>query len=1162
MKNPCILYILLILLFTAVTKIYAQDDIESTVKSPQVADMIRYGNNPVSMYSGRLDLQIPLLSVEDTDFSFPVSLIYNSSGFMPMKDDGLTGLNWSLSCGGSIVREVKGFPDDMPVFYNPETLFTREYGFMYFLNNKNKYNHSAIVNDPQAYIPSQEILPYPFPRFFKNIDPKSYVEASSDIYRFNFGHHSGKFMINFDGSVNVISNDGHKYDVDLSGYTYAAFDGKTGASSIKITTDDGYKYVFGGSFDAMEYSLQWQNQFDPVYGSDGFKRMFRPGFYITISSFSLSKIIAPSGRMLEILYKKLPPEFYNLKEMYNALKGESAKKYKNSFSTTYTHSYHRSMASNDPNYEISESHNINHILTKQAIIEWVKTDNQHVRFFYRDNDPRSIDQLEEMQSDSYLLPIEDVAGAKLNQVVLTVKNKNDDSHKIYRTTDLGYQKWVGATNRLLLESIKISNQGKYKLSYNTGIRGPSLLTGNIDHWNYWKSDSDVFGDLSAGGGHRMLWDDIEYNVRGSRDADPYGAALGMLTKINYPTGGRSIFEYERHDYSGEIIRNKASGFAPKILELPDNVTAGGSRIKSITDYASHAPIVTRHYYYRENLDKLKSSGILNYKPIYQKTTHYLSSGILGDNSFGYMPDNIYMDASNIGFSTVSYENDHVVYPTVIETQNRSNINVRKESFSIFYFDRKKKFDLLIPTASDAQIEIQSSVEKGEKASVHIFDSRGTYSKKLEYTKSTNRISYDLLALGLSSGEYTLVLEAGERSKIELNLIYEELPEGSKGNPMVVNKFVSYLDYPDKLDLSSLYGRFEGGNQNHFIPISTHLYMDLVDRSNCRGGIKEKLYYNDKKQLIKSESYNYNNYSNQKQAVYFKRTTGMVTRTSFHSSQLIDSPGIGSFSKQFNFRYGCAYAPIYQMSGVSEHFLKLKSIETKEYLYEDVETNTPTNTFVLQKEYTYMGPYYYLKSESVKDSYGQVCTTEYKYAYENESAAYQTLKQKQILSPVVEVEQKINGQTVSLTRNNYSFKSRLVIDSIQEGRNSSLLRTKYAVKTFDAHGNPNHVVLGRGKAVYYVWDQHFLIGKIENIDKFLTVSWGSQTMDELRKLVPEAFITSYDHRSILELSSITNVQGIPTYFDYNAKNGWLERVYSTAGQKKYLHNYYKVNLLEE
>lgn len=122
MKNPCILYILLILLFTAVTKIYAQDDIESTVKSPQVADMIRYGNNPVSMYSGRLDLQIPLLSVEDTDFSFPVSLIYNSSGFMPMKDDGLTGLNWSLSCGGSIVREVKGFPDDMPVFYNPETL--------------------------------------------------------------------------------------------------------------------------------------------------------------------------------------------------------------------------------------------------------------------------------------------------------------------------------------------------------------------------------------------------------------------------------------------------------------------------------------------------------------------------------------------------------------------------------------------------------------------------------------------------------------------------------------------------------------------------------------------------------------------------------------------------------------------------------------------------------------------------------------------------------------------------------------------------------------------------------------------------------------------------------------------------------------------------------
>ena len=90
--------------------LYSQTENRSSydVKSPNVSDFIRYGNIPVKMYTGELDLNIPLLNHEDID----LSLSYNSSGFMPNKRSGIVGLNWNINGIGMISREVRGIPDD------------------------------------------------------------------------------------------------------------------------------------------------------------------------------------------------------------------------------------------------------------------------------------------------------------------------------------------------------------------------------------------------------------------------------------------------------------------------------------------------------------------------------------------------------------------------------------------------------------------------------------------------------------------------------------------------------------------------------------------------------------------------------------------------------------------------------------------------------------------------------------------------------------------------------------------------------------------------------------------------------------------------------------------------------------------------------------------
>lgn len=67
-------------------------------------------------------------------------------------------------------------------------------------------------------------------------------------------------MINFDGSVIVSGNNGGKYKVDLS--DMAIFNSTAPRETrIRIMTDDGYVYTFGGGgYSSLEYNaLAWKD---------------------------------------------------------------------------------------------------------------------------------------------------------------------------------------------------------------------------------------------------------------------------------------------------------------------------------------------------------------------------------------------------------------------------------------------------------------------------------------------------------------------------------------------------------------------------------------------------------------------------------------------------------------------------------------------------------------------------------------------------------------------------------------------------------------------------------------------------------------------------------------------------------------------------------------
>ncbi len=83
-----------------------------TPKSPSVAGMERYGNYPVSMYTGLPTIEIPLYTIQVGSMTVPVKLTYHASGIKVTDQSGWVGLGWSLQAGGSVSRSVVGKRDE------------------------------------------------------------------------------------------------------------------------------------------------------------------------------------------------------------------------------------------------------------------------------------------------------------------------------------------------------------------------------------------------------------------------------------------------------------------------------------------------------------------------------------------------------------------------------------------------------------------------------------------------------------------------------------------------------------------------------------------------------------------------------------------------------------------------------------------------------------------------------------------------------------------------------------------------------------------------------------------------------------------------------------------------------------------------------------------
>ncbi|MGE7776566.1 hypothetical protein ACQKLP_17700 [Chitinophaga sp. NPDC101104] len=103
------------LLFTVTVRaqqILGQTKFEYSPKTPEMAAMQQFLDFPVSYFTGIPNISIPLLKIPSKSQEVNISISYQGGGIRADQQTGAVGLGWTLNAGGMITRTVRGNPDE------------------------------------------------------------------------------------------------------------------------------------------------------------------------------------------------------------------------------------------------------------------------------------------------------------------------------------------------------------------------------------------------------------------------------------------------------------------------------------------------------------------------------------------------------------------------------------------------------------------------------------------------------------------------------------------------------------------------------------------------------------------------------------------------------------------------------------------------------------------------------------------------------------------------------------------------------------------------------------------------------------------------------------------------------------------------------------------
>jgi len=459
--------------------------------SPTAASLGNYGNYSVGFYTGRPDISIPLYEIKTGNHVVPISLQYDASGVRVSQQASWVGLSWSLQAGGVITRTVRGLDD---------------------FGGGGHYLAPAI---PPNYTAADVA-------YFDQVAAGT-LDAEADIFNYNFGPYSGRFVIGkkADGS-SIFLDQANNLQI-----RYIDIDQRW-----EVTDGQGYKYFLS----TQEFAIESYNYSDLSELSD-LAPLSHYNYSIlppVTTAWYLDSIASPSSEVVEFIY-----ELPELSTRSISLPQKSENEFNRIQASGFCPSVSPRFPADFKNYSSSRQVILDKYLKKiqfqHGSIEFIRMDRNDIEYKGTEKPDRL----------SQIL-IKDLQNNLLKKYTLYHSYFFDD-----------------AIGRLRLDSLSEEDvngniKPPYRFSYFTNtVPGP--YTKSIDHWGFFNSKANntlipKFNIEAVTGNYKFY-----AGADRAADASEDNVKKGVLSTISYPTGGATHFDYEPHEY-GRLRPSDAFNF--------------------------------------------------------------------------------------------------------------------------------------------------------------------------------------------------------------------------------------------------------------------------------------------------------------------------------------------------------------------------------------------------------------------------------------------------------------------------------------------------------------------------------------------------------------------------------------------------------------------------
>lgn len=661
MRNK-ILYATFLLCIIITNPCIAQFDLQPKLLSPEAATLGKFGAYPVSYYTGVPNISVPLYTLKTNQVEVPIDITYDASGVLVNSEPGLVGQNWHLNAGGAITREVNGIPDEQSHGESSAISDIMKYGYWYGINNIAGSPKSGDYLKNLSYYDSSSLIAH----------PKLPYEHTPDLFTFNFCGHKGRFLIGNDGQVKVISDRPYKVDLSkLSSYDPREVFNET--SEITIIADDGVKFTFGGQFNALEISVN-SNGPQININNKGEKVICpRPAYTGVINSWYLTKITCPNTETVDFVYEEQDPLSLKKLDSSYRLDYDYLRKI---YWYKFTHQ-HDACGNGVNAANLINDRGIFLRFIKTTYLKQIKTsDGSYINFnctekdvpFYGNN------RVYYSPTQQYLYPHNQLKVDSINIFNSLRQPVKKVSFSYFNQIAADYYDGNYSANcyRDFLIGVTANDNENYTFDYHNKNLLPQPLSLSIDLWGYFNGNSNAYFPPVGNAGPF----DVDLSAR---KANPACSKYGLLSKITYPTGGYTTFNYESNEYGTVLRQTKTSDLSPVIMS--ENGYAGGARLLETVDSPGNGqPDITRHFYYKENYSPndatSTSSGILvdynvnlllfKYRGEECDRTYYLLSGdninsaiSIQESPIGYAE---VTETTSKGGYTKYYYSNHITNP--------------------------------------------------------------------------------------------------------------------------------------------------------------------------------------------------------------------------------------------------------------------------------------------------------------------------------------------------------------------------------------------------------------------------------------------------------------------------------------------------------------------